>query len=127
MRLFLKICRWWFSPKFPEAHVKRILEYRSVGLRAIVRNFVRTWFVHPIKRRLAKCYLWFLRSFFGIRVIGITGSAGKTTTKEMLASILKEEGETVYSFANIDPVYNIPTTILKCAPQNSIFGTGDGG
>ncbi len=50
-------------------------------------------------------------------MIGITGSAGKTTTKEMLASILKKEGRTVYSFANIDPVYNIPTTILKCTPR----------
>jgi UDP-N-acetylmuramoyl-tripeptide--D-alanyl-D-alanine ligase len=62
------------------------------------------------------CYLAFLRKFFHLKVIGITGSAGKTTTKEMLASILKLKGKTVYSFANIDPVYNIPSTILKCTP-----------
>ena len=35
----------------------------------------------------------------------------------MLASILKLKGETVFSFANIDPVYNIPTTILKAKPS----------
>jgi len=77
-------------------------------------NIFKRLFIHPIKRRIAKYYLILLRKFTGIKVIGITGSAGKTTTKEMLASILKLDGKTVYSIANIDPVYNIPTTILRC-------------
>lgn len=72
--------------------------------------------IHPIKRRIAKYYLIFLRKFFHLKVIGITGSAGKTSTKEMLASILRLRGKTVATYANIDPVYNIPTTILKCTP-----------
>ena len=46
----------------------------------------------------------------------MTGSVGKTTTKEMLVSILKQVGYTVASYKNIDPVYNIPMTILKCRP-----------
>ncbi len=75
------------------------------------------WLVHPIKRRLAKYYLVLLKGLFGLKVIAITGSAGKTTTKEMVASILKLSGKTVYSYANIDPVYNIPTTILRCSPR----------
>ena len=79
-----------------------------------MNKIFKKWVIHPIKRRVAKYYLWFLRKFTSIKVIGITGSAGKTTTKEMLASILKLDEKTVYSFANIDPVYNIPTTILKC-------------
>ena len=80
-------------------------------------NIFKRLFIHPIKRRIAKYYLILLRKFTGIKVIGITGSAGKTTTKEMLASILKLDGKTIYSIANIDPVYNIPTTILKCTPN----------
>ena len=79
-----------------------------------MNKIIKKWIIHPIKRRVAKYYLYFLRKFFGIKVIGITGSTGKTTTKEMLASILKLDGKTVYTIANIDPVYNIPTTILKC-------------
>lgn len=78
---------------------------------------IKKWIIHPIKRRVAKYYLYLLKKFFGIKVIGITGSAGKTTTKEMLASILKLDSRTVYTVANIDPVYNIPTTILKCRPK----------
>jgi UDP-N-acetylmuramoyl-tripeptide--D-alanyl-D-alanine ligase len=69
---------------------------------------------HPIKNFIAKYYLILLRQFTEIKVIGITGSAGKTTTKEMLASILKMDGPTVFSHANIDPVYNIASTILRC-------------
>jgi len=78
---------------------------------------VKKILIHPFKRRIAKYYLFFLRRLFGLKVIGITGSAGKTTTKEMLASILNLQGETKKSYANIDPVYNIPTTILKCSPK----------
>lgn len=72
---------------------------------------------HPVKRRVAKYYLFILKSLFGIRVIGITGSVGKTTTKEMIASVLSQKGKTLATFANIDPVYNIPTTILRATPQ----------
>jgi UDP-N-acetylmuramoyl-tripeptide--D-alanyl-D-alanine ligase len=82
-----------------------------------MNKIIKKWIIHPIKRRIAKFYLFVLRRFTGIKVIGITGSAGKTTTKEMLASILKLQGKTVYTLANIDPIYNIPTTILKCTPK----------
>lgn len=73
-------------------------------------------FYHPIKRRIAKYYVYFLQKFCGLIVIGVTGSAGKTTTKEMLFSVLSLQGKTVASYANIDPVFNIPNTILKCSP-----------
>ena len=72
--------------------------------------------IHPIKRRISKLYLAFLRKFFGLKVIGITGSAGKTSTKEMILSILRQKARTVATYANIDPVYNIPSTILRCTP-----------
>lgn len=104
------IVRLWMTPKFPVQHI-----YGNLGNNPIVafRLFFTRWFFHPIKRRLAKYYLIFLRAFTDIKVIGVTGSAGKTTTKEMLASILKLDGKTVYSKANIDPIYNISSTILQ--------------
>lgn len=79
-------------------------------------KYFKKYIYHPIKNIIAKFYVLLLQKVFGLTVIGITGSAGKTTTKEMLASILKLDGKTVYSFDNIDPVYNIPTTILRCTP-----------
>lgn len=112
-----KVIKWWFGPYFPVAHLDKILSYNPGGIIQKSRNFYRTWFLHPVKRRFAKYYLLFLRKIYGLKVIGITGSAGKTTTKEMLYSILKFQGETVCSYANIDPVYNIPTTVLRCKPS----------
>lgn len=96
-----RMVQWWQTTEFPLIHLKD------------KTNFVKKWFFHPIKRRLARWYLKFLQKFTDITVIAITGSAGKTTTKEMLASILKIKGKTIYTKENIDPIYNIPTTILK--------------
>jgi UDP-N-acetylmuramyl pentapeptide synthase len=95
------IIQWWLTPKFPLIHL------------GDKTSFIKKWLIHPIKRRIARWYLKYLQSHGGIKVIAITGSAGKTTTKEMLAAILKLEGKTIYSKENIDPIYNIPTTILR--------------
>lgn len=110
-----KLIRFYAGGMVPEEHL-RIRLPENANIRFFMRLYCRTWLIHPIKRRIAKYYLVLLRRLFGLKVIGITGSAGKTTTKEMLASILGLEGSTVYSYANIDPVFNIPTTILKCTP-----------
>lgn len=48
--------------------------------------------------------------------IGITGSVGKTTTKEACLSVLSQKFKTLATTANIDPVFNIPSTILKIRP-----------
>lgn len=101
------ILQWWVGYKLPLVHIKL-----NSGLKKLIADIV----FHPIKRRLSRLYVRFLQYFFGLIVIGITGSSGKTTTKEMLAGILKLEGKTVWSKDNIDPVFNIPTTILKCTP-----------
>lgn len=80
-------------------------------------NFFKKYFYHPIKNLIAKLYIQVLRKFTGIKIIGVTGSAGKTTTKEMIAAILTLEAPTVWSKTNIDPVYNIPSTILRCTAK----------
>ncbi|KKS00659.1 MAG: UDP-N-acetylmuramoyl-tripeptide-D-alanyl-D-alanine ligase [Microgenomates group bacterium GW2011_GWC1_41_20] len=84
-------------------------------------NFVSQWLTHPIKRRLAKAYLNYLRRHGEVEVIGITGSVGKTTTTAILASILKRVGKTVCSAEGVDPVYNIPNTILKATPATKFL------
>jgi UDP-N-acetylmuramoyl-tripeptide--D-alanyl-D-alanine ligase len=75
------------------------------------------WFFHPVKRWLAKLWLLVLQKNFGLEVIAITGSVGKTTTKDMLYSILSLFSETVATEKNITPTYSIPSAILKCRPD----------
>jgi UDP-N-acetylmuramoyl-tripeptide--D-alanyl-D-alanine ligase len=47
-------------------------------------------------------------------VIGITGSQGKTTTKDLLYSILRLKGETVATEASFNNELGLPLTLLKC-------------
>ncbi len=53
------------------------------------------------------------RKKFAIPVIGITGSNGKTTTKEMLGSILKRRGSVLKNEGNLNNHIGVPLTLLK--------------
>jgi UDP-N-acetylmuramoyl-tripeptide--D-alanyl-D-alanine ligase len=55
---------------------------------------------------------WWRRSH-NVRVIAITGSAGKTTTKEMTASILELGKSTLRSRGNFNNLIGLPLTLLK--------------
>lgn len=110
------VIRWWVTPKLPKEHIFIPPDKRPKGIYTKLRVYFRKWVVHPLKRRIARYWLKILQGFFGLTVVGITGSAGKTTAKEMLASILSQKGKTVWTPANVDPIYNIPSTILRCTP-----------
>lgn len=101
MKKISPLVRWWVTPELPPEDI------------IAKHNPVSKWITHPVKRRLARARLVHLRKDGKIKVIGITGSTGKTTTTEILASILSLDGPTVRSALGIDPVYNIPNTILK--------------
>lgn len=53
------------------------------------------------------------RDKFSIPVIGLTGSCGKTTTKNLLASILNEVGSTLSSVGNLNNMIGMPLTLMK--------------
>lgn len=50
-----------------------------------------------------------------LKVVGITGSQGKTTTKDMLHSILRNEGQTVAALGSFNNDLGVPLTILRCS------------
>jgi UDP-N-acetylmuramoyl-tripeptide--D-alanyl-D-alanine ligase len=51
-------------------------------------------------------------------VVGITGSNGKTTTKDMLTSILKRTGETLATRGNLNNHLGLPLTLLVLEPHH---------
>jgi UDP-N-acetylmuramoyl-tripeptide--D-alanyl-D-alanine ligase len=51
-------------------------------------------------------------------VVGITGSNGKTTTKEMLAAILMRKGPALKNEGNLNNHIGVPLTLLKLAPEH---------
>ena len=54
------------------------------------------------------------------KVIGVTGSAGKTTTKELLKSFLSTAGKTSATEGNFNNHIGLPMTILNC-PADAKF------
>jgi UDP-N-acetylmuramoyl-tripeptide--D-alanyl-D-alanine ligase len=59
--------------------------------------------------RLAK--LW--RDQYQPKLVAITGSNGKTTVKEMLASIMRQAGETLVTQGNLNNDIGVPLTLLR--------------
>lgn len=54
-----------------------------------------------------------VRSAGRLRIVGITGSNGKTTTKNLLARVLEDEGETVAPKASFNNEVGAPLTMLR--------------
>ena len=65
-------------------------------------------------QNLAKTY----RNYLKIPFIGLTGSNGKTTTKELISAVLKEKFKTHYTFGNLNNHIGVPLTILSI-PENT--------
>jgi UDP-N-acetylmuramoyl-tripeptide--D-alanyl-D-alanine ligase len=53
------------------------------------------------------------RARFSVRVIGITGSVGKTTTKEFVASVLSQRYQVLKSEGNYNNEIGLPLTLLE--------------
>ncbi|HET9086503.1 MAG TPA: Mur ligase family protein, partial [Acidobacteriaceae bacterium] len=61
-----------------------------------------------------------VRRHWGKRVIGITGSAGKTTTKEAIAQILQTRSRVHKSQGNLNNHYGLPLQLLKLEPDHDV-------
>jgi len=73
-------------------------------------------------QRLAKAY----RSELPLKAIGVTGSNGKTSTKEMIASVLAERFSVTKTVGNYNNHIGVPLTVLgaSCADEVGIFEMG---
>ncbi|MEX0682371.1 MAG: UDP-N-acetylmuramoyl-tripeptide--D-alanyl-D-alanine ligase [Dehalococcoidia bacterium] len=60
--------------------------------------------------------LW--RRHNSARVIGITGSVGKTTCKELTAAVLSSKFQTLKSEANLNTEIGLPLTLLQLTPEH---------
>ena len=63
--------------------------------------------------KLAKAVLALVRSETDLKVVGITGSNGKTTTKNMLRAILSTQGETIAPIESYNNEVGAPISVLK--------------
>lgn len=60
------------------------------------------------------------RRKLGTRIIGVTGTNGKTTTKELLAAVLSEKYNVLYTHGNFNNDIGVPKTLLRLTEEHEI-------
>ena len=91
------------------------------AIAAIVHSGITTTLPHIVvaDTRLALAELagaW--RQKMAVSVVGITGSNGKTTVKEMVAEILTVNGNTLFTQGNLNNDIGVPLTLLRLNEQH---------
>jgi len=75
--------------------------------------------VHETTKALQQLGHWVRRQWGG-RLIAITGSTGKSTTKEMAAAILGQRYRVLKSQGNLNNHYGLPLTLLGIEPHHEV-------
>ena len=60
------------------------------------------------------------RVHLGTPIIGITGTNGKTTTKELIATVLKKKYNVLYTQGNFNNHIGVPKTLLQLTKEHDI-------
>lgn len=60
------------------------------------------------------------RNQLQIPIIGLTGSNGKTTTKELIHAVLSRKHNVQYTFGNLNNHIGVPLTILSIKPEHEM-------
>ena len=60
------------------------------------------------------------RRQLGTRLIGITGTNGKTTTKELMAAVLLQKYNILYTLGNLNNHIGVPLTLLRLKPEHEL-------
>lgn len=67
-------------------------------------------------QQLAKLH----RERCNIPIIGITGTNGKTTTKELVATVLSKKYDIIYTQGNFNNHLGVPLTLLRIKPETEL-------
>jgi len=62
----------------------------------------------------------FHRKQLGTPVIGVTGTNGKTTTKELIAAVLGEKYNVLYTQGNLNNHIGVPKTLLRLTSEHEV-------
>jgi UDP-N-acetylmuramoyl-tripeptide--D-alanyl-D-alanine ligase len=61
-----------------------------------------------------------VRRKWGMPIVGVTGSAGKTTTKEMIAAVLGKQFTVLRSVGNLNNEFGLPLCLLRAEKYQNI-------
>ncbi len=90
------------------------------GKQNLLPNAFPFWTVPDTLEAFQKLALYKRRKL-NIPVVGITGSVGKTTTKEMMGEVLKQLGKIKFTKLNFNNEIGVGLTILDTDPKDKIL------
>ena len=93
-----------------------VLSEKDINVNEIDVNIIK---VHDTK----KAYLDIARSYrkmFNIPFIGVVGSVGKTSTKDMIASVLSTKMNVLKTEGNFNNEIGVPITLLRLEKTNDV-------
>ncbi|MDW5265014.1 MULTISPECIES: UDP-N-acetylmuramoyl-tripeptide--D-alanyl-D-alanine ligase [Acidobacteriaceae] len=94
--------RWVTPAEVDETKLLRVSDCEDCVLTALQK------LAHAVRRQ------------WGRRVIGVTGSAGKTTTKDAVAQVLGARFKVLKSQGNLNNGFGLPLQLLKLEPEHEV-------
>ncbi|WP_435525255.1 UDP-N-acetylmuramoyl-tripeptide--D-alanyl-D-alanine ligase [Chryseobacterium indoltheticum] len=83
-------------------------------------NAERIFFMFLLLQTFLQELAIYHRNQLNIPIIGLTGSNGKTTTKELIHAVLSEKYNVQYTFGNLNNHIGVPLTILSIKPEHEM-------
>jgi len=80
----------------------------------------RAVLVKDTRTALQNIARWY-RDKFNVKVVAITGTNGKTTTKEMIAEVLSKKYKVIRSAKSFNNQIGVPLTLLKITPETEVL------
>lgn len=103
-----------FIPAVYEKGALAVLSERR--LEEAVEPYILVDSTENAMKKIAKFY----RQSLDIKVVGITGSVGKTSTKEMIASVLAQKYNVLKTEGNLNNEIGLPLTIFKIRKEHEV-------
>ncbi|HOI32967.1 MAG: UDP-N-acetylmuramoyl-tripeptide--D-alanyl-D-alanine ligase [Bacteroidales bacterium] len=91
----------------------------AVSDRTEYKDHPQVWVVDDTLSALQQLALMH-RKAMPVRVIGITGSNGKTTTKELVAAVLSKKYKVLHTTGNLNNHIGVPLTLLQLKPDTEL-------
>ena len=95
--------RWLAPVGVPEERLLRVPDHDGCGVLDSLQRLARE-----------------VRRYWGKRVIGVTGSAGKTTTKDAVAQVLSARFRVLKSQGNLNNGFGLPLQLLKLELEHDV-------
>lgn len=85
-----------------------------------LENCAGAWIQVESSLQAVKDMAEFYRQQLAVRVVGITGSVGKTSTKEVIASVLSEKYHVLKTLGNFNNELGLPLTVFRLREEHQV-------